>query len=60
MTSEPERKKRKMEPHLGGDTCRVLEESVQKFPSGSASGDYIEIEGLYGSRECVTYFYVSP
>lgn len=45
---EPVAKKRKMEPHIGGDNCRLLEEwnpvkgtqvSDQRTVSGSASGD---------------------
>ncbi|XP_060073415.1 testis-specific serine/threonine-protein kinase 4-like [Ylistrum balloti] len=47
-SDEPARKKLKMEPHIGGDNCRLLEESSplkvtrvsnQRAVSGSASGD---------------------
>ncbi|XP_033728975.1 CBL-interacting serine/threonine-protein kinase 5-like [Pecten maximus] len=47
-SDEPARKKLKMEPHIGGDNCRMLEESSplkgtrgsnQRAVSGSASGD---------------------
>ncbi|KAK3088469.1 hypothetical protein FSP39_019576 [Pinctada imbricata] len=43
MSSEPKPKRRKMEPHIGGDNCQVQAhstKSVQSVPSGSASGDF--------------------
>lgn len=46
MSCEPEAKKRRMEPHIGGDTCRLKESdtkpptSTSKLPKGSASGDF--------------------
>ncbi|XP_052092554.1 testis-specific serine/threonine-protein kinase 4-like [Mytilus californianus] len=46
-SEEPERKKRKMEPHIGGDSCQIQEQSPSKsfhnLPSGSASGDFNDV-----------------
>lgn len=44
---EPPRKRSKMEPHIGGDNCNILQEqspskSLHNLPSGSASGDFNE------------------
>lgn len=48
-SEEPERKKRKMEPHIGGDNCQIQEQapskSLHNLPSGSASGDFNDVAG---------------
>lgn len=56
MQSEPRAKKRKMEPHIGGDNCGVqesgqkaLQKSLQISPVGSASGDFTGVNHQYVS-----------
>jgi serine/threonine protein kinase len=47
-SDEPVRKKKKMETHNGGDSCKIQEQSPSSksphnLPSGSASGDFNDI-----------------
>ena len=46
---EPVKKKRKMESRIGGDNCKIQEQTLSKslhnLPSGSASGDFNDVGG---------------